>query len=339
MMKKTFLVWACSVLAAFALPASAQIGIEVSLNRSIYMQYEPVYACVSLRNDSGRPLLFGADPRFQGFVLFDIRDRDGRPVPQRPDSGISVTGLILRPGEIKRMVIPIHKYYDLDRTGRYTVRAFVSHNMLPHEYESQAVRFRIERGVDVWSRTVGVANIDNSKPGEINRTRTYTIRTMNENSFKYYYLVVEDDRHVYGVMRVGRVIFSERFSAEVDMLSRIHLLMPISPKVFHYLSFSIEGENVNNSYWKTTNTIPMLYRDPTSGIVSRIGGAEARRGVDFKDPDRGAQTVAQMMTADELRDAENAPPPKPTRASGKIDLGRDMEILSRDRDDEKDKKR
>ena len=333
MTRKTFMTWVCAALAAAALPAAAQIGIEVSLNRSVYMQFEPVYACVSLRNDSGRPLLFGADPRFQGFVLFDIRDRDGRPIPQRPDSGISVTGLILRPGEVKRMVIPIHKYYDLDRTGRYTVSAFVSHNMLPHEYQSQKVRFRIERGVDVWTRTVGVANVEGTAGDAPQRTRTYTIRVMNENSFKYYYLVVEDDRHVYGVMRVGRVIFSERFSAEVDMLSRIHLLMPISPKIFHYLSFSIEGESVNNSYWKTTNTIPMLYRDPVSGIVSRIGGAEARRGLDFKDPDHGAQTLSQMMTADELRDAENAPPPSAPKASGKVDLGRDMEIGAEEKND------
>lgn len=327
MMRKTFVMWACAVLAAAALPAAAQIGIEVSLNRSVYMQFEPVYACVKLRNDSGRPLLFGSNPRFQGFVLFDIRDRNGRPVPQRPNTGISVTGLMLRPGETKRMVIPIHKYYKLDRIGRYTVKAYVAHNMLPHEYESRAAaRFRIERGVEVWSRTVGVANVDSDKSDTPNRTRTYSIRLMDENSYKYYYLVVEDERHVYGVMRVGRLILSERFRAEVDMLSRIHLLMPISPKVFHYLSFSIEGENVNNSYWKTTGTIPMLYRDPSTGIVTRIGGAEARRGVDFRDPDLGGQTPSQMMTAEELREAENAPLPKAPRASGTVDLGRDMEI-------------
>ena len=332
MLKKDLILRACAVLMTVAaLPVAAQIGIEVSLNRSIYMQYEPIFACVSLRNDSGRPLLFGADPRFQGFVLFDIRDRDGRPIPQRPDSGISVTGLALRPGEVKRMVIPIHKYYDLDRTGRYTVRAFVSHNMLQNEYQSEGVRFRVERGVDVWSRTVGVANVDGSDKGT-SRARTYTVRVMTDAPNKYYYLVVDDATHVFGVMRVGRVINSERFTAEVDMLGRIHLLMPISPKVFHYLSFSIDGDSVNNSYWKTTNTIPMLYRDPVSGIVSRIGGAEARRGTDFKDPDFGAQTLSQMMTADELREAQNAPAPRAPRASGKVDLGRDMEIGTEDKD-------
>jgi hypothetical protein len=326
MLNKVFKLAACAAMVASALPAAAQIGIEVSLNRSTYMLYEPVYACVSLRNDTGRPLLFGSNPRFQGFILFDIRDRDGRPIPQRPDTGISVTGLMLRPGEIKRMVIPINKYYDLDDTGRYTVRVFISHNMLPAEYQSRDVSFRIERGVDVWTRTVGMANIDGENADAPHRTRTYTIRIMTESPNKYYYLVVEDERHVYGVMRVGRVFNAEHFSAEVDMLSRIHLLMPLSSKVFHYLSFSIEGENVNNSYWKVTNTIPMLYRDPTSGIVTRMGGAEARKGVDFKDPNQGKMTLAQMMTADELREAENTPPPPPPRNPGKVDLGRSMEI-------------
>ncbi len=318
-----------ALLASFAVVITAvrgQIGIEVSLNREVYMQYEPIYACVALRNDTGRPLLFGKDPRFQGFVLFEIKDLEGKTIPQRPNTGVSVTGLVLRPGEVKRMVIPIHKYYDLDRTGRYTVNAFVSHNLLPHEYQSRNVGFRIEKGINVWSRTVGMANIDPGSKDSEPRTRTYTMRVLTELPNKYYYLVVEDDQHVYGVMRVGREIGREKFSVEVDMLSRIHLLMPVSPKVFHYLSFSIDGENVNNSYWKITDTIPMLYRDPVSGFVSRLGGAEARKGIDFRDPERGRFTLTQLMDADELREAENTPPPKPPRASGKVELGRELEI-------------
>ena len=324
----------CLLTAALAVasPLMAQIGIDISLNRNLYMQYEPVYACVSLRNDTGKPLLFGKDPRFQGFVLFEIRDRDGRIVPQKKDTGISVTGLIMRPGEVKRMVIPIHKYYELDKTGRYTVNAFVSHNLLPHEYESRNVNFRIESGLKVWSRTVGLPNIDEDRKTPVNRTRTYTIKMLREGQTQHYYLVVEDDKFTYGVMRIGRQIGCEKYSAEVDMLSRIHLLMPISPKIFHYLSFSIDGENIDNSYWKITSTIPMLYRDPVSGIVNRIGGEEARKGVDFRDPDEGRQSLAQMMTADELREAENAPPPAAPRASGRIDLGRDMEIGSEPKD-------
>ena len=65
-----------------------------------------------------------------------------------------------------------------------------------------------------------------------------------------------------------------------------------------------------------------------------MGGAEARKGVDFRDPAEGRKTVAQLMSADELQDAQNAPPPPPRRASGKIELGREME-LANEPDDKK----
>ena len=67
-----------------AIVVHAQMGLDIDLNRTVYMQYEPVYACISLRNDSGRALVFGNDPRLQGFILFEIRDANGRLVPKRP---------------------------------------------------------------------------------------------------------------------------------------------------------------------------------------------------------------------------------------------------------------
>ena len=111
----------------------ARVGIEISLNRSIYMRFEHIYACVTLRNDSGKPLLFGGDPALQGFLLFDIRDAKNRPVYARKDAEISITGLLLAPGEVRRMVFCIDRYYDLNRTGRFTIHAYVSHNSLKNE--------------------------------------------------------------------------------------------------------------------------------------------------------------------------------------------------------------
>ena len=62
-----------------AVTASAQIGMDLSLNRTNYMQYEPIYACVTLRNDTARPLLFGKHPKLQGYIQqymkWDIQSR------------------------------------------------------------------------------------------------------------------------------------------------------------------------------------------------------------------------------------------------------------------------
>ena len=81
------------VLVCFAAVAvQGQIGMNLTLNRTAYMQYEPVYACVTLRNDSGRPLVFGEDPRLQGFLLFEITDSKGRLVPKRTGQGRHLPG-------------------------------------------------------------------------------------------------------------------------------------------------------------------------------------------------------------------------------------------------------
>ena len=65
-----------------AVTASAQIGMDLSLNRTNYMQYEPIYACVTLRNDTARPLLFGKHPKLQGYILFEVTDQRGNIVPK-----------------------------------------------------------------------------------------------------------------------------------------------------------------------------------------------------------------------------------------------------------------
>lgn len=310
---------------------SARVDISVRLNRMVYMQYEPIYACVTLRNDSGRSLLFGKDPRLQGAVLFDIRDSSGRAVEKIPGREIDVTGLVLSPGEIKNMVIPIQKYYNLDRLGTYRVAAYITHNLLANSYQSSDRIFSVETGVEVWKRTVGIPDLNSNSPEKV-KQRTYILRTLTESTSKYYYLAVEDEKNVYGVMRVGQVIGREKYQIEVDMLSRIHMLIPLSPRIFHYLSFSLDGININNSYWRIADTIPMLHRDSKSGIVSRIGGVEARPGIDFKDPDAGKLTAGKLLDGNDPEAAK----PAPTKDSGIIDIGKKLDFPIRNGDEDED---
>lgn len=77
----------------------AQVAMDLSLNRTVYMQYEPIYAAVTLRNDSGRALAFGHDPKLQGFVLFEIRDSKNNLVPKRPGAEINTTGCCCAPAK------------------------------------------------------------------------------------------------------------------------------------------------------------------------------------------------------------------------------------------------
>ena len=305
--------------AAVALPLllPAQLGIRMEFNRKDFMLYEPIYVCVTIRNDSGKALLFGADPRLQGFILFDIRDIKNNRITQRKNSELNVSGLFLGPGETKSITIPLHKYYNLDRTGTYQVRVYVSHNLLENEYQVKNAEFiRIHNGVEISRNTVGIPDLsapDKQKPA---KSRTYSIRALDVAGERYYYLVVEDEQTVYGVTHIGYQFGHNEIQTQTDMLSRIHILVPMSTKVFHYLTFGLDGTNIESSYWKKGATIPMLYRDPASGKVSRIGGDPARPGVDFRTGDQNRYTTT------ELNSHYMATPDRPKQNTGIVDIGR-----------------
>lgn len=310
-----------TLLSVFLPSLRAELGIALTLNRLRFMKYEKIYACITVRNDSGRPLMFGERPELQGFVLFDIRNLQGRPVPRRNGQEISVTGLFLAPGEIKRMVIPLDKYYDLTDSGTYFIYAYVGHNRLSREYRSKEIRFVVSEGVDVWSHNVGLPDL-NSDTGKSNKLqeRRYSVAVLSENGTRSYYLKVEDPGRVIAVTRIGHEVGYEKFQAEVDMLSRLHLLIPVAPRVFHYMSFNYDGVNIVNSYWKTSGTIPMLFRDEHSGKVTRIGGVEAVKGRDYRDPRDGKLTIADLTGEQRQKTSEV----QLQRETGVIDLGKDV---------------
>lgn len=314
-----------TVLAALgaAVTVSAQVAMDLTLNRSTFMQYEPVYACVTLRNDSGRPLLFGKRAELQGFLLFEITDQRGKPVPKRPGSDLTVTGLVLEPGQTRQLIVPINRYYQIDPAGIYRVHAYISHSLLPSEYKSPDLKFNIEPGITVWKKAVGLPDLHETEAPTVSKERVYSIRSVTDNATKAFYLVIEDDKMIYSVIRVGKAIGYEKFTAEVDMLSRLHLLMPIAPKVFHYLAFSPSGSKFADEYRKTSGTIPMLMRNPDTGMVTLIGGETARAGVDFSDPNAGLVRVAELDGAD-TGDGTTPPGPEPTKDKGLVDLGRDL---------------
>ncbi|MBR7156453.1 MAG: hypothetical protein IKD22_06425 [Lentisphaeria bacterium] len=295
----------------------ARIGISLTINRSLYMQYEHIYALVTLRNNSGRPLLFGTDPSLQGFLTLDVRDRSNRPVAKVSGQEISITGVMLAPGETRNVVLPIDRYYQLQKPDRYRVTANISHNALGGEYRSKAQYFRISQGVEMWKRTVGLPDITGkAKAGDLIPERTYSIHALSDNQRTCYYLKVSDRKYIYGVCLIGEAFGYERYQVEVDMLSRIHLLMPVAPRIYHYLAFSFDGKNIANSYWKTTSSIPTLHRDRKTGIVSRLGGAQAKPGRDF------AAKKSNSITISDILQNERRNSPKAPGYSGLVDLGK-----------------
>lgn len=274
-----------------AWPVAAQVSVELMLNQEKYMQYEPVYARVRLRNYSGQPLVFGKNEKLKGELLLEI-ELNRRLIQPIESEDFSLIGTVLMPGQTSEFVFRVDKYYKLTKPGHYTMHAYIRHKMLADMFRSRDCMMEITQGVELWKRTVGVPDVLAGGRSEENRTktmrmRTFSLRVMTEKSTRYYYVVVEDKKRVYCVMRVGKEVSSAPRSQEVDMLSRLHVIVPVASKLYRYLVVNLDGKIEQQEMLKQDRSVPVLRRDPRTGQVTRIGGTEALPGVDYKLQEKG----------------------------------------------------
>lgn len=293
LMRMSYKMLLCLLVAGIysLLPAvvNAQIAIDLSMNRQNYIQFEKIFAKVVMRNDSGHAIAFGHDEKLQGDLLFEIRDSQNIPINKITQATPPLVGTILKSGETKEFIVPVTRYYTLNVPGKYKIMAYISHALLKEEYRSNDCFFNVSEGQLLWTRSVGIPdfiNADSKSKGNSEKkigTRLFNIRTIYEGSRRVYYLVVEDDKTVFSIKRFGVEIGDEQPQFDTDNFSRLHILLPLSPRIFSYFVFDIKGSLEKREVFKKTTTIPTLVNDPKNGSIILAGGELAKQGVDYKD--------------------------------------------------------
>ncbi|MDD5728398.1 MAG: hypothetical protein PHV59_07545 [Victivallales bacterium] len=269
-------------LTGLSYTACAQLAMSLKMNRSHYLQYETIYTKISIRNNSGHALVFGNDKRLQGKLLFKIIDNKHSPISPVNENSYPMEGTIINPGESKEFVIPVSDYYDLKKCGTYRIYAYIEHNMFEDVYRSNETVFEINQGVTIWSSTVGIPEFMNPKEKTKVKNRTYRIVTLIMGSQKNNYLVIEDKQRIYSVLFLSQELGEERIAHEIDHISRLHLLVPVTPKIFIYLIIDVSGQIDEETVYKRTQTVPALVRNPENGKVYVTGGDRAQKKVDYR---------------------------------------------------------
>ncbi len=255
--------------------AEARVAANLKMNRFVYMQYDTVLTKIAIRNDSGRPLVFGTDEKLKGEVIFIVEDvASGRRLKPIPGRRVDLTGTVLQAGESKEIVIALSQYFRLNKLGQYRVTAFIRHPSFTQDYQTNDCPFDISNGSLVWTRTLGVPEYlsENLPPGA---TRTYSVRLLKENGINNYYLIIEDKKRVYAMYCLGEALGDEKVSCEVDD-SNVHILFAATTKEKKYIVYSINGKKVMEKYYRTSDTAPILVRDKENGLLSVVGGLEVK---------------------------------------------------------------
>ncbi len=271
-----------TLLTSISFLCSAQMAITLKMNRSNYLQYERIYAKVDILNNSGHAIVFGDSKQLQGKLLFKIIDSQNIQVEVIPKTSYPMTGVIIDAGKHKEFVVPLSNFYDLKKCGIFRIYAYVEHNMFEDAYRSRETSFEINKGFVMWENVVGVPDFMlANKKGKI-KNRTYKLVRLLQGSQKGNYLVVEDKNRVYNVLFLGNSLGEEKITHEVDNMSNLHVMVPISPKVFVHITIDVNGEIDDESVYKRTQTVPSLVRNPETGKVYVTGGTHAKQKRDYK---------------------------------------------------------
>ncbi len=260
------------------LQVSAQITMTVTTERYRYICYEPITVTITLKNNSGHTLHFGNDPVEGGHMKFELRSLKNIPIPPLDASFNPAANLILSPGIVKALSLPLNNYFDVQAEDDYELVVRINHRRLGSDYLSKPIIIQVRHGVRVWENHVGVPS---SPDNQVIPVRKCSLNIFHQEDGDLYYLQLEDNDSVYVVARLGPRVHGVKPRCDVDALSRIHTLIQTAPRLFQHRVFDHNGQLKLTSAYTISDTTPMLIRDPDIGRVMVSGGQPAMVGEDY----------------------------------------------------------
>lgn len=259
----------------------AQLAVSMQVDRKNYLVYEHVHAKVTFRNYSGRGLVFGKNAALKGTLKFKVSGPNGKIIQEIKPVGV-LKDMVLNPGATKSVVVSLSTFHNLGKAGNYTVKAVISHPQLKSAYKSPEIGFSVFNGIAIWKRLVGVPDVLNANSKDKIKTRNVKILNFYDEKRKLYALMVDDEKLIYGVIRLAEDVENEKPLVEVDGLSRIHIFTKIGENVYSYFVYDLNCKLEEHSTYAVSGGVaPTLVRDPKEGTVMVVGGRKAVKGRDY----------------------------------------------------------
>lgn len=247
---------------------SAQVVVDLSLKRNLYIAYEPLLATIRITNLSGNRHLL-ADVEGKKWFGFQIETMDGRPIPPT-DPNYEIDPIQLGSGESISRTINLTQLYPMSDFGSYRIRATVYSAELSNYFSSPPLTVEITEGRLMWQQTVGVPGME----GVIGSSRTVSLLSHRLTERTDLYLRIEDKSSgiVYCTHRLGDFIAYGKPEIMLDPSNTIHVLQNNIPREFIYSKIGLNGKILERiSYNALKDRRPQLVK-LQDGTITVSGG-------------------------------------------------------------------
>lgn len=264
--------------------ASAQVRVDISFKRKLYVLYEPIIATVTINNLSGQPLLL-EDSGNNRWFGFNIEAADGRIIPPiNPDYALARAAV--GPGEKLTRAVNLTPLFPLRDFGLYRVKATVFVSSFGRHFSSPPLGIEITEGRPIWQEVVGVPGED-GKP-EL-RTITLLTHKLSRSTRLYARIENKEKGEIFAMHQLGTFLTFGRPEVMLDMRNEVHILQNSSPKHFVYTHLGLQGEVLAQQAYMEVGSRPSLAKQ-AGGTVAVIGGRAYTQGEEEK-VEEGADKV------------------------------------------------
>jgi len=257
-----------SFLAAVG-PVSAQINLDLKLDRSLYLAHEPITGELIIVNMAGRDLIFGESG---GLSWLDFTVTDGAGHLITPVQGeANERPIVLGAGQTHKHKVTINRRYPMAGIGTYRVKASIHFPQINRVFETKPITVQVTDGQPMWSQIVGVPQ-GHPQAGSYREYSLMTYYHGARSKALYFRLKDSDSGMVFRTYPLGDYMTLRPPEKAIDSQNNLHILHMSGPQAYRYTVISIDGEPVRqqNLYEKGSNR-PQL-KNSGYGEVTVVGG-------------------------------------------------------------------
>ena len=249
------------------LTANAQVQVDISMKRKLYIVYEPILVTVTITNLSGNELTLSDSGRNKWFGL-QLETFDGRPIPP-VDGDYSNQPVELGPQQKISRTVNLAPLFPVSEFGGYRLKASVYSQQNNRFFTSPTLNFEVTDGHVLWQKAVGVPD---GSPGA-GTTRTITLLSHRFPQTMQLYIRIQDKQAgiVYCTHQLGRFLSFGNPNILLDAQNRVHILQNAAPKAYVYSKIGLNGEVMERKSYNEFSSRPELRRG-SDGSVLVVGG-------------------------------------------------------------------
>lgn len=257
------------LLLLFVAPASAQITVDMNLDRTLWVAHEPITGEVTIVNRAGRDLIFGESG---GVNWLDFNITDGRGHLITPVVGERLERpIVLGAGQTHKQKVTINRRYPMSTIGTYRVKASVNFPQINRVFETKVITVQVTEGQPMWSQIVGVPQ---GYPGA-GTYREYSLMTYYHGARSkalYFRLKDSDSGMVRRTYPLGDYMSLRPPTQAIDSQNQLHILHMTGPQAYRYTVINLDGEPITQQKLFEKGANRPTLKTTEYGDVSVVGG-------------------------------------------------------------------